>query len=288
MTGAPPIPARSKWRWRVLLAAIPAIAVAVFVYRVRSTDIESAVEQAGGRIFWGMRPTGIEKFITLIPGVPDPTNVEVWLGDTDVDDEWLRRHRSGLSGLSDNVELALPRTRITDSGLRHLQDADNITNMWLSETAITDGGLDALCGCPNLGTLSIDRTQVTENGLAKLTDFPRLSYLGLDSSQFSDVGTAHLSNCPGLRWMTLREADDASVARLAQFPALEMIYLDGSGVTDASLPTISSLQKLQILSLLDCEISEAGFESLKQALPGCRMTRLTSEELEEMRSASHD
>ena len=72
--------------------------------------------------------------------------------------------------------------------------------------------------------------------------------------------------------------------RLAEFPGLEMLYLDGSDVTDASLPTISSLQKLKMLTLVDCEISEAGYASLQRALPGCSMSRMTSEELEAMRS----
>jgi len=288
MTAAPPTPSRSRWRRRVLIAAIPLIGVAAFVYRVRETDLESAVEQAGGRIVWNGQPTAIDKIIRLIPGVPDQRSVEIWLGDTDVDDDWLRRYGHRFSSLPDYVELALVRTRITDEGLTYLRAADNITNMWLTETAVSDAGLDVLRDYPNLGELLIDHTRVTDDGLARLAHFPKLRLLGLDSSQLTDIGAGHLKNCGGLRWMTLREADDASVARLAQFPALEMIYLDGSGVTDASLPTISSLQKLQILTLLDCEISEAGFESLKQALHGCRMTRLTSEELEEMRSDSHD
>jgi hypothetical protein len=286
MSESAPTETETKWlRWGFIAAVI---GVGVFMYRVYSTDIESAVEQAGGRVVWGERPTGVQKLITLIPAVSDPTSVDVWLGDTDVDDKWLRRHGHAFSSLPDDVELTLVRTHITDEGLIYLRDEDNITNMWLSETAVTDAGLDILCKYPNLETLSIDRTRITDRGLTKLNEFQKLWWLGLDSSQFTETGAAHLQRCAHLRWITLRDADNASVARLAQFPALEMIYLDGSGVTDASLPTIASMQKLQQLTLFDCEISDTGYASLRQALPRCSFARLTSGELEEMESEVHD
>lgn len=228
----------------------------------------------------GEGPAGIDKIIRTIRGLPDRTQVGVLLGDTDVDDDWLRRHGHGFSSLSDDVGVVLVRTRITDEGLTCLRGADNITTMWLAETAVSDAGLDVLREYPNLDTLLIEHTRVTDDGLAKLADFPSLWMLSLDSSQFTDVGAGHLQNCAGLESIRLHDADDASVARLAQLPNLGWIDLDGSGVTDASLPTISSLKKLRYVTLRDCEISDAGCESLRQVLQPGWVSRLTSEELE--------
>jgi hypothetical protein len=250
---------------------------AVVVLRQRSTDIEAAVEAVGGQTMWDNKPTPAQKLVAGLMGLSDGSAVLLELSDTDIDDDWLRTHRSGMARIADRLELHLSDTPITDSGLLPLRDLENVNSLILSKTGISDAGLVHLQALANLEELAIDHTRVTEDGLGQLSSCPKLWFLGIDHTQATEGGVAHLKNCRTLRWITLRDAADETVARLADFTELERLYLDGAEITDASVPTLSGMTQLESIILVDDNLSEAGFESLKQALPVCMIARLKGE-----------
>jgi hypothetical protein len=268
---------RGRLRW-LLLAALLLVTVAAADLWRRSTDIEAAVEAVGGQMIWDNKPNAAEKLMAGIMGMSDDSAVMLGLSETEVDDDWLRTHRRGMERIADRLELYVDATRVTDVGLGHLQDLENVNSLIVSGTAVTDAGLVHLQTLANLEELSIDHTHVTDDGLGKLSSCHELWFLGIDRSQATERGVAHLKNCRTLRWLTLRDATDETVARLADFTELERLYLDGAGITDASVPVLSGMTQLESIIFVDDSLSEAGLGSLKQALPGCMIERLKEEE----------
>ena len=274
----------AKWLRRLIVVVVLlAIIVGAELCR-RSADVETAVEAAGGQVMWGNRPNVAQELMARMLGMSDGSAVSLGLGDTNIDDDWLRAHRSGMERIADRLALCLTNTRITDVGLAHLRDLANVDTVNVNKTGITDAGLDHLRTLSNLDVLSIDHTRVTDDGMSKLASFPKLLFLVIDNSQTTERGVAHLKNCRTLRYLMLRDATDETVGRLRDFTQLERLSLDGAGVTDASIPILSGMPNLESIIFVDDSLSEAGFESLKQALPKCGMTRLTAEEIEASRS----
>jgi serine/threonine protein kinase len=77
----------------------------------------------------------------------------------------------------------------------------------------------------------------------------------------------NLSYCPGVT--------DAGLAHLPAFPGLRQLYLRAcEGVTDAGLLHLRALANLLTLELADCpHVSESAVESLRVALPRCKVLR---------------
>jgi len=130
-----------------------------------------------------------DESMALVKGLP---NLErLFLGDTQITDNGLR-HLAGMSALKTvvlfgerpnpnitnaglehlkgltNLEiLNLYGTRVTDEGLRHLQNMQRLRALILSPQ-ITDAGLEHLEGLAGLRTLEITGTQITDAGVERL------------------------------------------------------------------------------------------------------------------------
>jgi hypothetical protein len=160
--------ATARWFRRIVVALV-LIGVPCGVLWWRwPVDIPSAVERAGGRMVWGEEPERIERIARMLMRVPAHNHAGIWLGDTSVDDDWLRRHRSGFRRLASDVDLALPRTRITDEGLTHMSGVENVKLLWLAETRITDASVPVLSALPKLEAITLVDAQITDAGLAAL------------------------------------------------------------------------------------------------------------------------
>ena len=269
----------SVWIRRIGVCAALVTFLVIIVNWIRPPDLTSAVNRAGGAISWQERPSFTQRLGNWVFGEVTG-GIGVNLNDTKVDDEWLRRYKRSLRAQYGEVELALGGTNVTDEGLSHLRDVENLTFLWLSNTEITGRGLDYLVRLPRLNGVVIHGTRITDDDLKKIAAFPSLELVGLDSSQFTQTGADHLRGCAQLDRLTIRNADEESVARLQGFTQLSFLYLDGEDVTDRSVPVLSQLTGLQGLTLLDSQLSKEGLDSLQKSIPACSISPLTSEELE--------
>ena len=88
--------------------------------------------------------------------------------------------------------LSLCNTRVTDTGLTHLQGM-TIGSLHLLNTPITDAGLLHIKGLPALSELGLLGTKVTDAGLMHLKDFNlrHLSLTRLDE-EITDAGVDRL------------------------------------------------------------------------------------------------
>jgi len=147
--------------------------------------------------------------------------------------------------------------RVTDVGLKHLQELTALRQLDLYGNSISDAGLVHLGRMVNLEQLNLSLTQVTDDGLARLSPLEKLRRLdllysvGFAGPQVTDVGLEHLR--------TLTE--------------LRSLNLVGAKITDEGIKHVGVLGKLQSLELVNTEVTDAGVASLQEVLLDCRIKR---------------
>ena len=134
---------------------------------------------------------------------------------------------------------------ITKHGMRTLGSLTRLQGLHLSETQIDDAELKHINGLTNLESLNLSKTRITGEGLKELQGMTRLRYLNLSGTQVTDAGLEHL---------------------LLLKSHLLILDLEGTPISDSGLPHLTKL-KVFSLNLKGTRISEAGRESIRQALP---------------------
>jgi hypothetical protein len=113
-----------------------------------------------------------------------------------------------LSRLQQLRLLELKYTKITDSGLRHLQGLKQLQTLDLSNTNISDAGLRHLTNLKQIEDLNLNDTQITDKGLKYLAELPDLRFLHLEGIQLSDSGLDDIGKIEQLQqiWLSISEA----------------------------------------------------------------------------------
>jgi hypothetical protein len=156
---------------------------------------------------------------------------------------------------------------ITDAGLEHLANLEELEDLRLPQT-ITDVGLAHFRGrLPNLKRLYLNRAAITDAGLAHLQG-RKLDDLQLNGSAITDAGLAHLR---GMRLLNLQLSNtavgDAGLEHLREQTELIGLWLGGTRVTDAGLVHLRGLEKLQTLDAWRTGVSPGGIAALQAAIP---------------------
>jgi hypothetical protein len=115
---------------------------------------------------------------------------EVWLGNGIVDDVRLKDIDPRSLRVSETLELA--RSPISDRGLAHLANLDQLRWLGLAGTEITDDGLQALSEMHNLEVLDLDGTTISDAGLCRLTNHARLRVVTVRGTRVTKDGVAAL------------------------------------------------------------------------------------------------
>ncbi len=181
---------------------------------------------------------------------------------------------SYLVGLTHLRVLYLDGTNISDAGLRHLKGLHQLEILTLEKTPISDAGLVHIKGLSQLGCLGLENTKVTDAGLIHLKEFNKLSCLDLTGTVVTDAGLAHLAGLSKFTDLDLEETKitDAGMVHLKGLVNLYNLSLENTIVTDGGLPYLSGLTKLEFLGL-GTQVTSAGVEKLKSALPHCAISR---------------
>jgi hypothetical protein len=92
-----------------------------------------------------------------------------------------------------------------------------------------------------------------------------------------DTGNAieqyiHLPKMPRLRGLNLYNTAFRGDG-LENIPAIELLCLTATDIDDHAIPALSALTKLKELSIEGTNVSDAGFEELRRALPNCTIYR---------------
>jgi beta-lactamase regulating signal transducer with metallopeptidase domain len=213
------------------------------------------------------------------------------LWGTGISDEGLRH----LQGLTKLTFLALNRCDITDEGLRYLRDMTALEGLQIYDTKISDEGLVRLqhlrrlkhiklggngitdAGMKHLEALSqlenvwIDRNPITDEGLASLSVMEGLKELYVSGTEITDAGLAHLAGLPALHHVLADGIGDEGVAYLSTLPSMRMLQIHEARVSEASVASFQAMASLEELLLSGDTIVDELLETLREALPGCKV-----------------
>eukprot|EP00913_Durusdinium_trenchii_P010926 g10255.t1 len=203
-----------------------------------------------------------------------PTLKSLFLSGTSIEDVALER----LSRTNPTLTwIDLSDTKVTDAGIRNLQQIPSLNRIALNETAVTDVGLKHLAALPGLHSIDVARTSVTDIGLAYLKDRRQFRRLNLIGTNVSNAGIKSLTKMKGLEALFLGSCriDDKGLLQIENLTALEMLNLDNTGVSDAGLKSLQGMSRLASLSIKFNEVTDAGLQHLVK-LP--RLTELMLED----------
>lgn len=215
----------------------------------------------------------------------------IWLGETSITTNGLR-HRLPRTitslGLFDSA-------LIDDQSLEVVRTIESINYLYLKNVSVTDQGLANLVGMPNLISLRMERTsKITPNGLRHLADFPNLKILQLDGTILNAIAIAHLRNLRKLEELdgdmdgeSLKYVSSLSrltrlglyfksrlspsdLQHLSSLAALRQLNVSFP-VKDDFVDAFTGLTQLTYLSINNSEISSAGVQRLRSALPNCEV-----------------
>ena len=182
---------------------------------------------------------------------------------TDRGDEWTDVVPEGPFRLKG---VGLYRRDVIDEGLAVFSGCTEIESLDLSWTGVTDAGVIHFKDCNNLTELKLG-TMVTNKGLAHFQDCDRLERLTLICSthNITDAGLAFFKNCKELNFLYLHHANvgDAGLAQLKNCRKLAFLHLDRSNVTDDGMALLKEWPELHSLGLVFSQVGDAGMAHLK-------------------------
>ena len=150
------------------------------------------------------------------------------------------------------------------SDLSPLAGLRNLKGLLLEGTPVSD--LSPLAGLESLESLDLKNTQVQDvSPVARLNN---LAVLSIEGTRVCDLGP--LAGLKNLEGIFLSRTPVSDLSPLAALKNLRCLHLDGTRVGDLSV--VFGFTKLEELTLGDGQIAEEQITSLKQALPGCRVT----------------
>lgn len=179
----------------------------------------------------------------LAPLVPRGLN----LTGTNFSDEDLAEVRKTFPDLN---SLLLYKTRITDTGLKHLEGWGALRYLDLNTTRVTDAGVTSLRGL-KLTKLILANTKLSDEGLGAVREaVPGLSDLVINGTAVTDAG----------------------LKRLEGWDSLTSLTVFRTAVGDAGLGTLRTLPKLKTLDVSVTKVTPEGVAAFRTARPDCQVT----------------
>ena len=149
------------------------------------------------------------------------------------------------------------KQRISDAGLKNLQDLAHLEVLNLYGNAVTDAGLTHVQPLKKLRDLNLSLLPITDAGLKHLQPLTTLERLELLYSE----GFAGPSLSNGL------------VESLVPLSNMTTLNLTGAKLTDEGLARLQSLKKLKTLQIVRTRVSENGMQEFRKAVPGCELLK---------------
>ncbi len=164
---------------------------------------------------------------------------------------------------------------ITDDQLDRLKPRlQYVETLFLDGTQVTDRGLEHFEDMQELRNLSLGSTAVTNSGLSHLAKLTRLEWLNLCGTGIPDrtiAWYARFFNRHELKGSFASKVTDAGLANLRQLTRLKQLNLRMTEITDAGLEHLKRLSQLRYLDLDGTQVTSAGVRKLQQSLPNCKI-----------------
>ncbi len=196
------------------------------------------------------------------------------LNETQVANEGLAH----LGALPNLETLNLAGTQVKDEGMEHLKALGNLKILNLAGTEVTDAGMEYFSpmhrGNPecNLVLLNLDNTKVTDRCFCYFHFLP-LRILSLSGAPVGDLELLCAADLQNLEVLDLSHTliTDPKLAFRKNLPTLQVLSFKSTAITDSALPHFHKLTALRLLDLSFTKTTEVGINSLREALPNCRV-----------------
>ena len=173
---------------------------------------------------------------------------------------------------------------ITDEGALHLSELKTLRGLLLRKTGfevkkLTGEGVRHLSRVTSLEVLDLHAVQIDDKSALHLKKLKQLREVDLSLTQLTDEGLAALASLQRLERLALvystgfagPQITDQGVVHLSQLKELKSLNFIGAKINDRSVELLVSLKRLEHLVLTETEISVAGLQRLRQALPRCKI-----------------
>jgi serine/threonine protein kinase len=159
--------------------------------------------------------------------------------------------------------LQLGGTEIGDDDLRLLSKVPHLTTLDLQLTKVTDNGLKHLENLP-LTTLILDYLDITDEGVRHLSRIKTLANLTLNDTKISDKSLPYLASLPNLYWLYLEQTgiSNEHIGDLATLKRLAVLDISGTPISDPGIEKISHIANLRILTLRGTPVTRIGLKYL--------------------------
>jgi len=139
--------------------------------------------------------------------------------------------------------LELNGTRITDHGLKELNEHENLRALRLKGTQITGEGMKEIAVHKQLHNLFLDDTKITDDSLVELLGLENLAQLELSGTRITDEG----------------------LKTICELKTISVLNLGSTLISDAGLKELGRLPLLSTLNLRNSKVTDKGFNELKEA-----------------------
>ena len=157
--------------------------------------------------------------------------------------------------------LNLSYTKVDSAGLAHLAACPMLEGLWLADTPVDDSGLPAVARLARLESLKLSGTRVTSAGLATIADLKHLTSLWLARTRIEDSAIAgarpHRNRSSG-SCSTIRKSRIQALAALAHLARLEVLSLSNTDISDAGVAHLARLPCLRQLTLDGTRVTGTG------------------------------
>ena len=185
-----------------------------------------------------------------------------------VDDRWLQLLASRTERfILRSVRLA--NTKITNNGMRHLSELDNLESLALDHTSISD--ISPLTRLKRLECLYLAGTEIGNDSIKFLRRFKILRVLSLSHTKVGSDGIKQLKSLKNLQKLWLYHLDEAEGSTLSigdlkpilGLKSLQVLCVTGSRIGDEGVRMIANhLSSLKELYIDETGISDDGVEHL--------------------------
>ncbi|MEZ6065314.1 MAG: hypothetical protein R3B90_06310 [Planctomycetaceae bacterium] len=169
------------------------------------------------------------------------------LKDLSIDACAIEGSLAPLAGLKELRSLSCSNIDLDDAAVNQLLTSEGwsaLEQLELGYLPIDGSGLAGLAKLGALRELTIRDCLLNDAGLAKL-DAPAVTELDLTGNDFTSAGVGSLSRLPKIEWLTL----------------------SNNRLDDSAVPLLLKCEQLDLLDVTQTDISVAGQERLREALP---------------------
>lgn len=138
---------------------------------------------------------------------------------------------------------------------------------------ITDEGLKYVENLKNLRALHLDNTRITNEGLRYIQNLDKLRVLYLSDTKITDNGLKYLENLTNLEilWLNNTGITNEGLKSLQKLPSLGVLLLGGTSIDDNGIKYLETMKTLAEISLISTKVTPAGVNRLKKKLQACRI-----------------